>query len=42
MATLTCPNCAAKVKPDDLICFTCGANLPRTAPGTTTRPRRPP
>lgn len=29
MATLTCPNCAAKVKPDDLICFTCGANLPR-------------
>ena len=32
MATLTCPNCAAQVKPDDLICFTCGANLPRTAP----------
>jgi pSer/pThr/pTyr-binding forkhead associated (FHA) protein len=30
MATLTCPNCAAVVKPDDLICFTCGANLPRT------------
>jgi pSer/pThr/pTyr-binding forkhead associated (FHA) protein len=30
MATLTCPNCAAGVKPDDLICFTCGANLPRT------------
>jgi pSer/pThr/pTyr-binding forkhead associated (FHA) protein len=30
MATLTCPNCAARVKPDDLICFTCGANLPRT------------
>jgi pSer/pThr/pTyr-binding forkhead associated (FHA) protein len=29
MATLTCPNCAATVKPDDLICFTCGANLPR-------------
>jgi len=29
MATLTCPNCAAQVKPDDLICFTCGANLPR-------------
>jgi pSer/pThr/pTyr-binding forkhead associated (FHA) protein len=29
MATLTCPNCAAEVKPDDLICFTCGANLPR-------------
>jgi pSer/pThr/pTyr-binding forkhead associated (FHA) protein len=31
MSTLTCPNCAAEVKPDDLICFTCGANLPRTA-----------
>ncbi len=30
MATLTCPNCAANVKPDDLICFTCGANLPRS------------
>jgi pSer/pThr/pTyr-binding forkhead associated (FHA) protein len=29
MATLTCPNCATQVKPDDLICFTCGANLPR-------------
>lgn len=30
MATLTCPACAADVKPGDLICFTCGANLPRT------------
>ncbi len=30
MATLTCSNCAAEVKPGDLICFTCGANLPRT------------
>jgi len=29
MATLICPNCAAQVKPEDLICFTCGANLPR-------------
>jgi pSer/pThr/pTyr-binding forkhead associated (FHA) protein len=29
MAMLTCPNCAAEVKHDDLICFTCGANLPR-------------
>jgi pSer/pThr/pTyr-binding forkhead associated (FHA) protein len=29
MATLTCPVCAAEVKADDLICFTCGANLPR-------------
>jgi len=32
MATLTCPNCAAEVRSDDLICFTCGANLPRTRP----------
>jgi pSer/pThr/pTyr-binding forkhead associated (FHA) protein len=32
MSTLTCPNCAAEVKPGDLICFTCGANLPREAP----------
>lgn len=30
MVTLTCPACAAEVKPDDLICFTCGANLPRS------------
>src|SRR5208282_2278730 len=29
MMALTCPACAAHVKPDDLICFTCGANLPR-------------
>ena len=32
MGTLTCPACAAEVKPGDLICFTCGANLPRTRP----------
>jgi pSer/pThr/pTyr-binding forkhead associated (FHA) protein len=31
MATLTCLNCGAKVRPGDLICFTCGANLPRPA-----------
>lgn len=29
MPTLTCPVCDAKVQQDDLICFTCGANLPR-------------
>jgi pSer/pThr/pTyr-binding forkhead associated (FHA) protein len=29
MATLTCPDCSAQVGPGDLICFTCGANLPR-------------
>jgi FHA domain-containing protein/double zinc ribbon protein len=32
MATLTCPACAAAVNHDDLICFTCGANLPRRGP----------
>jgi pSer/pThr/pTyr-binding forkhead associated (FHA) protein len=31
MVTLTCPNCGTKVRPDDLICFTCGSNLPRPA-----------
>jgi hypothetical protein len=29
MATLTCPACAARVGLTDLICFTCGANLPK-------------
>jgi hypothetical protein len=32
MVPVTCPACAAEVKPDDLICFTCGANLPRRRP----------
>jgi hypothetical protein len=32
MATRTCPACAAEVQQDDLICFTCGANLPRSSP----------
>jgi hypothetical protein len=32
MASLTCPGCSAPVRPDDLICFTCGANLPRPRP----------
>jgi hypothetical protein len=32
MVSPTCPACAAKVKPGDLICFTCGANLPRRRP----------
>ena len=31
MTTLTCPDCAATVGPRDLICFTCGANLPRVS-----------
>lgn len=29
MVTRTCPDCASEVGTDDLICFTCGANLPR-------------
>jgi pSer/pThr/pTyr-binding forkhead associated (FHA) protein len=29
MATRTCPDCATEVGVADLICFTCGANLPR-------------
>jgi hypothetical protein len=29
MPTLSCPVCGAGVQRDDLICFTCGANLPR-------------
>jgi FHA domain len=32
MATQTCPTCAADVGPSDLICFTCGSNLPRNGP----------
>ena len=40
MANLTCPTCAATVKPADLICFTCGANLPR--PGQPEEPASPP
>jgi hypothetical protein len=32
MVTRTCPDCAAEVGPDDLICFTCGANLPMVRP----------
>ena len=32
MATRTCPGCGAAVSHDDLICFTCGTNLPRRGP----------
>jgi hypothetical protein len=32
MATTTCPACGAEARPDDLICFTCGANLPSSRP----------
>src|SRR5215467_217551 len=34
MVTRTCPDCAAEVGPDDLICFTCGANLPMARSST--------
>jgi hypothetical protein len=40
MATLTCPACTAAVQQDDLICFTCGANLPRDRP--VNEPATPP
>jgi hypothetical protein len=40
MATLTCPACTAAVQQDDLICFTCGANLPRDRPAN--EPATPP
>lgn len=40
MATLTCPGCAAEVQQDDLICFRCGANLPR--PDVADEPATPP
>lgn len=40
MATLTCPACAAEVQQDDLICFTCGTNLPRRNPAD--EPATPP
>src|SRR5260370_3078972 len=30
MASMSCPDCGVKVQPEDLICFRCGANLPRT------------
>jgi ribosomal protein L37E len=29
MVSLSCPDCGVKVHPEDLICFRCGANLPR-------------
>jgi hypothetical protein len=38
MATLTCPGCNVPVQPSDLICFTCGANLPRQAAAEETVP----
>jgi pSer/pThr/pTyr-binding forkhead associated (FHA) protein len=36
MGTLICPNCTTEVRAEDLICFTCGANLPRQALGDET------
>ncbi|HWG64883.1 MAG TPA: FHA domain-containing protein [Streptosporangiaceae bacterium] len=40
VASLTCPACGAEVGKDDLICFTCGANLPRRNQGD--EPATPP
>jgi pSer/pThr/pTyr-binding forkhead associated (FHA) protein len=34
----TCPACSAQVGPDDLICYTCGANLPKSRHGDTDAP----
>jgi predicted nucleic acid-binding Zn ribbon protein len=31
MASLSCPDCGAKVQPEDLICYRCGANLPHVS-----------
>jgi FHA domain/Double zinc ribbon len=31
MASLSCPDCDAKVQQEDLICFRCGANLPHAS-----------
>ena len=42
MATLTCPGCAATVSHDDLICFTCGTNLPRRGPAAEEEETTPP
>jgi FHA domain len=38
MVTRTCPDCASEVGPTDLICFTCGANLPRITPAEESAP----
>ncbi len=38
MVTRTCPDCATEVGANDLICFTCGANLPRIGPAEEPAP----
>ncbi len=38
MVTRTCPDCATEVGAADLICFTCGANLPRIRPAEEPAP----
>jgi hypothetical protein len=40
MPTLTCQVCGKEVQQDDLICFNCGANLPR--PGVKDEDQAPP
>jgi pSer/pThr/pTyr-binding forkhead associated (FHA) protein len=39
--TQTCPACASEISAADLICFTCGANLPRMAVGDNDDPPAP-
>ena len=38
MVTRTCQDCSSEVGPTDLICFTCGANLPRIRPAEDAAP----
>ncbi|HEX9066027.1 MAG TPA: FHA domain-containing protein [Streptosporangiaceae bacterium] len=38
MVTRTCPDCASEVGTSDLICFKCGANLPRIRPADEPAP----
>jgi hypothetical protein len=38
MTSLACPACAGAVQQDDLICFSCGANLPWRGPDDETTP----
>ena len=38
MVTRTCPDCSSEVGETDLICFTCGANLPRIRPADEQAP----
>ena len=41
MASLKCPSCSAEVRPEDLVCVTCGANLTRADRADSDRPSPP-